>query len=64
LALHVPVAIVVQPAQLVQPRSDPHCEQVYAGVPVHAGATRNSCGGIGRPDRSILQQICPVQSLS
>jgi hypothetical protein len=64
LGLHVPVGVGVQPGQLVQPRSEPHSEQVYAGVPVHDGATRNSCGGTGRPERSILQQIWPVQSLS
>jgi hypothetical protein len=56
-----------QPGQVVllQPRAKPHCwHDVDTGVPVHVGATRNSCGGAGRPSELFLQQICPVQSLS
>ena len=34
------------------------------GVPEHIGDTLNSCGGSGKPDRSTLQQILPLQSLS
>ncbi len=62
--MHVPVVEGVQPGQLEQPWICPHCWQVSDGVPEHAGATWNSCGGDGNPVRSTLQQICPVQSVS
>jgi hypothetical protein len=61
------VPVLLQPMQwpLVQPTAFPHCwHVVYVGVPEHVGDTLNSCGGIGNEDRSSLQQIWPVQSLS
>jgi hypothetical protein len=63
LLLHVPLVIGVQPGQRLA-HDEPHDAHVRAGVPWHDGDTLNSCGGIGKPARSTLQQICPVQSLS
>jgi hypothetical protein len=37
---------------------------VNDGVPVHVGATLNTCGGAATDALADLQQICPVQSLS
>jgi hypothetical protein len=62
LAMQLPVAICVQTGH-VQPNTA-HCAHVRDGVPLQPGDTLNSCGGVGKPVKSTLQQIWPVQSLS
>jgi hypothetical protein len=42
----------------------PHVAHDAVGVPTHDGPIENTIGGTGACRSTVLQQICPEQSLS